>query len=165
MINLCNNTMIINKRKLYSLLTISLLTLTNIPNYYNDVWATNSNQSVNRQYQDQSQLSISQELKIDLLQEEDFEDKYTHGRRNIKGFQEHHIISNKNKATRNHEIWEKTGMSPNSPENKIVKDGEAEKWTKEQFEIALRDSLEKKRKMLFLGKIDLNNINRHSPSK
>ena len=236
MINLYNNKITTNKRKLYFLLTISFLTLTNIPNiilsYDNDVQATNSNKSFNRQYRDQSQLSISQELKIDLLQEKDFEDKdnhsysvniyeldlttkelsdsqdkntynktyrYTHDRRNIKGFQEHHIISNKNKAIRNHKIREKTGMSPDSPENKIflptkaenhptmsthrgrhwqkvsdecnvelnkiVENGEAQRWMKEQFESELRSFLEKQRKMLSLGKIDLSNINRHSPSK
>lgn len=41
------------------------------------------------------------------------------GDRKIEGFQEHHIISNKNKATKDHEIWQKAGMSPDDPENKI----------------------------------------------
>ena len=43
----------------------------------------------------------------------------THGRRKIEGFQEHHIISDKNDKTRNHKIWQKAGMSPNDPENKM----------------------------------------------
>ena len=68
MINLHNNKITTNKRKLYFLLTIPFLTLTNIPNiifyYDNDVWATNSNKSFNRQSEE---LWKARELTSDLF--------------------------------------------------------------------------------------------------
>ena len=80
MINLHNNTITTNKRKLYFLLTIPFLTLTNIPNiilsYDNDVWATRRKQSFNRQNQklnsnrqnlNQNPLDISRKLTSDLF--------------------------------------------------------------------------------------------------
>ncbi len=36
-----------------------------------------------------------------------------------KKFQDHHIISDTNKHTQNHELWEKAGMNPQSKVNKI----------------------------------------------
>ena len=80
MINLHNNTITTNKRKLYFLLTIPFLTLTNIPNiifsYDNDVWATRRKQSFNRQNQklnsnrqnlNQNPLDISRKLTSNLF--------------------------------------------------------------------------------------------------
>ena len=37
----------------------------------------------------------------------------------INGTQDHHIISDKNPRTVNHPLWEKAGMTPNDPANKI----------------------------------------------
>ena len=80
MINLHNNKITTNKRKLYFLLTIPFLTLTNIPNiifsYDNDVWATRRKQSFNRQNQklnsnrqnlNQNPLDISRKLTSNLF--------------------------------------------------------------------------------------------------
>ena len=68
MINLHNNKITTNKRKLYFLLTIPFLTLTNIPNiifsYDNDVWATRRKQSFNRQSEE---LWKARELTSDLF--------------------------------------------------------------------------------------------------
>ena len=68
MINLHNNTITTNKRKLCYLLTIPFLTLTNIPNiifsYDNDVWATRRKQSFNRQSEE---LWKARELTSDLF--------------------------------------------------------------------------------------------------
>ena len=68
MINLHNNKITTNKRKLYFLLTIPFLTLTNIPNiifsYDNDVLATRRKQSFNRQSEE---LWKARELTSDLF--------------------------------------------------------------------------------------------------
>ncbi len=37
----------------------------------------------------------------------------------LKGYQEHHIASDKNRLTRNHELWKLSGMNANSRANKI----------------------------------------------
>ena len=41
------------------------------------------------------------------------------GKRKIKGFQEHHIISDKNESTKGEDLWKPTGENPESQHNKI----------------------------------------------
>ena len=51
----------------------------------------------------------------------------------VKGAQQHHVISDKNPRTKEHPLWDLAGMDPNAPENRILlptKEGAEGIWTK-----------------------------------